>query len=48
MVTSGEREVGRGKVEVDIQTTMYKISYKDILYSTGTIANIFIITINGI
>ena len=23
-----------------LQSTMYKISYKDILYSTGTIANI--------
>ena len=26
----------------------YKISYKDILYKMGNIANIFIITINGV
>jgi len=27
---------------------MYKISYKDILYSTRNIASIFIIAINGL
>ena len=43
VVTSGEREVGRGKTGVgdsEIQTTMYKISHKDILHSTGNRANI--------
>ena len=43
MFTKGEKEGGRGIVGVgveDIQTIMYKISYKDILYNTGNIANI--------
>ena len=41
--SSGEREVGRGNIGVwdeDVQTIVYKISYKDILYSTGNIADI--------
>ena len=35
MVTSGQREERRGNVgvgDLDVQTTLYKISYKDILY----------------
>ena len=43
MVTSGESEGVRGKLgvgEEEVQTTRYKISYKDILYNTGNIANI--------
>ena len=43
MVISGEREGGRGKMaggEWEVQTIMYKINYKDILYTTGNIANI--------
>ena len=43
MVTSGEREVGRGDIRVgdsEVHTSMYKISYKDILYNTGNIANV--------
>ena len=43
MVTSGEKEVGRGNIGVgdyEVQTTMYKISYKDILYDTGNITTI--------
>ena len=43
MVTSGEREGGRGNIgvgEYEVQTILYKISYKDILYNTGNIANI--------
>ena len=43
MVTSGERVEESGKVRVgdeEVQSTMYKISYKDILYRTGNIANI--------
>ena len=42
MVTSGEREGGRGKIGVgdyEVQTIMYKISYKDILYNMGNTAN---------
>ena len=38
MVTSGEREEGRGKIGVgnsEVQTIMHRISYKDILYNTG-------------
>ena len=41
MVTSGERE-GGGNLGIgasEVQNFMYKISYKDILYNTGTIAN---------
>ena len=41
VVTSGER--GRGNIRVwdeEVQTIMYKISYKDILYNTENIANI--------
>ena len=36
-------EWGRGNIEVwawEVQTIMYKISYKDILYNTGNTANI--------
>ena len=43
MVTIGEGEGGRGKigaVNKEVQTAMYKIIYKYILYSTGNIANI--------
>ena len=43
MVTSREREEGRGSIGVgdqEVQTIMHKISYKDILYNTGNIANI--------
>ena len=43
MITSGEREGGRGNIGVEeweVQTTKYKISYKDILNNTGNIANI--------
>ena len=43
VVTSGERERGRGKTGVGdymIQTIMYEMSYTDILYNTGNIANI--------
>ena len=38
-----EKEWRRGKIEgdQDIQTIRYKISYKDILYNTRNIANIF-------
>ena len=38
MVTSGEREVGRGNIgigESEVQTIRYKINYKDILYKWG-------------
>ena len=43
MVASGEREGGRGSIKVrgkEVQTIMYKIIYKDVLYNTGNIANI--------
>ena len=43
MVISGEQERGRGKIEEkeeEVQTIGYKISYKDILYNMGNIANI--------
>ena len=40
MVTSGEREGGRGNIGVGVQITMYKISYKDTLYNTGNTDNI--------
>ena len=43
VITSGEREGGRGNIragEKEVQTIMYKINYKDILYNTGNIANI--------
>ena len=43
MVTSGEKEAGRGNIGVgdsDVENIMYKISYKDILYSIENIANI--------
>ena len=36
-------EVGRGKRDIgdqEIQTIVHKISYKDIMHSTGNIANI--------
>ena len=50
VVTSEEREGRRGKMVGDwgIQTTMYKISHKDILHSTGKYSYYFIITLNGI
>ena len=43
VVTSGEREGGRGNIRVgdqEVQTITYKIIYKDILYNTVNIANI--------
>ena len=43
MVTSREREGGWGNIgieEQEVQTVMYKISYKDILQNLGNIANI--------
>ena len=43
VVTTGEGEGGRGKIGAgikEVQTAMYKIIYKYILYSTGNIANI--------
>ena len=43
VVTSWERDGGRGKLgirEEEVQTIMYKISYKDILQNMGDIANI--------
>ena len=43
MVTSGETEGGRGNIgvgEKEVLTITYKISYKDILHTTGNIANI--------
>ena len=43
-VTGREREGGRDSIGVgglEVQTIRYKISYKDIFYNTGTIANIF-------
>ena len=42
-VASGEREGGWGNIgggDLEVQTIRYKISYKDILYNTGNIANI--------
>ena len=30
--TSNEREVGRGNVEIEVYTIMYKISYNDVLH----------------
>ena len=43
VVTRGEREgkrVNTGVGDKEVQTTMYKISYKDILCNTEYIANI--------
>ena len=43
MVTSQEREGGRGKIgigEQEVQTIMYKISYKDIFQNMRNISNI--------
>ena len=43
MVTSGEREEGRGMIgggHYEVQTNRYKISYMNILYNTGNIANV--------
>ena len=41
-VISGEREGGgaNGGGDYEVQTIVYKISYRDILYITGNIANI--------
>ena len=43
VITSGDREVRRDKMgeELRVQTIMYKISYKYILYNTGNIASIY-------
>ena len=43
MVTRGERELERDNIGIgdqELQIIMYKINYKDILYSTGNTANI--------
>ena len=43
MVTSQEREGGRGKIGIGgqvVQTIMYKINYKDIFQNIGNISNI--------
>ena len=43
MVTSGERKAGGGSIRVGdykVHTIRYKISYEDILYNVGNIANI--------
>ena len=43
VITSGERERGRGDIgrgASEVQTIGYKISYKEIWYNTGNIANI--------
>ena len=48
MVTSREREVGNNDIRnQEIQTTMYKISYMDVLYNIEY-SQYFIITINGV
>ena len=44
VVTSRKREEGKGKIRVgdkEVQTVRYKISYKNLLYNTGNIANIY-------
>ena len=51
MATSGERGGGGaiiGVVDQEVQTAMYKISYKNILYSTGKYSHYFIIILNGV
>ena len=43
MATSGEKEGERSNIEVgkeEVQTTMYNISCKDILYNTGNVATV--------
>ena len=43
MVTSGEREKGRGNTgegDYEVQIIMYKVSFKDIGYHMGNRANI--------
>ena len=51
MVTSGEREAGRGKIRAgdeEVQTFRYKISYKEgYIVPHGECSKYFIITING-
>ena len=50
VATSGEREGGRGNIEVgeqEVQIIRYKISYKDILYNREC-RQYFIIAINGV
>lgn len=50
VVIGGEKKAGRGQTEVgdlEVQTTRYKISYKDI-WCRGTLLISFTITINGI
>ena len=51
VVTSGEKEGERGQEGVEdeeTQTTMYKVSNRDILYSTGKYSHYFVITLNGL
>ena len=51
MVTSGKREEKRGIRGVgkwEVQAIRFRISYKDMLYNTGNIANILQLTINGV
>ena len=51
MVLRWERSGGRGQIsegDEQVQTVRYKISYKDVMYSAGYIANIFIITLYGV
>ena len=43
VATSGEKEGERSNIEVgkeEVQTTMYNISCKDILYNTGNVATV--------
>ena len=43
VITSGEREERRGKIRIgdkEVETTVYTVSYRDILCCTGNIANI--------
>ena len=50
MLTSGERDRGRGKVEEGIKRNKLskKINNKDILYSTVKYSHYFVITLNGV
>jgi len=43
VVSSGERKGGEGNIQggdEEVQTIMYKISYKDVLYNMRNIASI--------
>ena len=47
-ILSSKCAQGIGVEDQEVQTITYKISYKDILYNVGNIANIFLIILNAV